>query len=253
MIDTRLVPDEQAVMTPGAAVAAMILHGLGFAKRPLSFTPQVFANTPLALLFREGIEAAMCNRCTLGRPLDAAYASGCDLLFEELALSLCAHAGIDRRFHHLDTPSFSLTGAYVPDSDEHARHMPPGSAKDHRPDLQQAVWALLVSQDGGIPWVRKSWDGTTSDTQVFQPRAEALRRACTDTPSPRYLVADANRSCADQATPLAKLGLIPRIPATLTLVAQVISQARQWDTWPPLDPHTRSQPLPLCHYGMAQR
>src|SRR4029453_3267016 len=35
MIDRRLVPDEQEVITPGEAVAGMILNGLGFANRPL--------------------------------------------------------------------------------------------------------------------------------------------------------------------------------------------------------------------------
>src|SRR3954447_27056397 len=90
MIDTRLVPDEQEVITPGEAVAAMILNGLGFANRPLSLTPQFFANNPLDLLLREGIEAEMFNRFKLGRTLDEAYAYGCDLLFEELALSICA-------------------------------------------------------------------------------------------------------------------------------------------------------------------
>ena len=34
MLDARLSPDAQAVITPGAAVAGMILHGLGFANRP---------------------------------------------------------------------------------------------------------------------------------------------------------------------------------------------------------------------------
>jgi transposase len=110
-----------------------------------------------------------------------------------------------------------------------------------------------VSQDGGIPFVSKSWDGNTSDTQVFQQRAEALMRAFKDTPSPRYLVADAKLYWEDNATPLAKLGFITRIPATLKVVSQVISQALQWDTWQPLDHHTRYQPLTLCHYGMAQR
>ncbi len=55
MIDTRLVPDEQEEITPGEAMAGMILNGLGFANRPLSLTPQFFANKPLDLLFREGI------------------------------------------------------------------------------------------------------------------------------------------------------------------------------------------------------
>jgi transposase len=44
MIDTRIVPDEQEEITPGEAVAGMILNGLGFANRPLSLTPQFFAN-----------------------------------------------------------------------------------------------------------------------------------------------------------------------------------------------------------------
>ena len=73
MIDTRLVPDQQEMITPGEAVAGMILNGLGFANRPLSLTPQFFANTPLDLLCRKGIYAEMFNRFTLGRTLDEAY------------------------------------------------------------------------------------------------------------------------------------------------------------------------------------
>src|ERR671937_1676274 len=120
MIDARLIPDKQEEITPGEAVAGMILNGLGFAHRPLSLTPQFFANKPLDLLFRAGVEAAMFNRFKLGRTLDEAYAYGCNLLFEELALAVCTHEGIDLRFNHLDTTSFCLTGKYIPDRDEHA-------------------------------------------------------------------------------------------------------------------------------------
>jgi transposase len=253
MIDTRLVPDKQEVITPGEAVAAMILNGLGFANRPLSLTPQFFASKPLDLLFRAGIDAEMFNRFKLGRTLDEASAYGCDLLFQELALTVCAHEGIDLRFHHLDTTSFALTGDSIPARDEHAIRITHGYSKDHRPDLKQAVLELMVSQDGGIPFVSKSWDGNTSDTQVFQQRAQALMSAFKDTPSPRYLVADAKLYCEDNAVHLAPLGFITRMPATLKLVSQVIGQALQWDTWPPFDDATRYQPLALGHYGMAQR
>jgi transposase len=253
MIDRRLVPDEQEMITPGEAVAAMILNGLGFANRPLSLTPQFFANKPLDLLFREGIDAEMFNRFKLGRTLDEASAYGCDLLFEELARAICTQEGIELRFNHLDTTSFSLTGEYLPASDEHAIHITHGYSKDHRPDLKQAVLELMVSQDGGVPFVSKSWDGNTSDTQVFQQRAEALLRAFKDTPSPRYLVADAKLSGEDNAAHLAKFGFITRIPATLKVVSQVIGQALQWDTWQSFDATTRYQSLALCHYGMAQR
>jgi transposase len=253
MIDKRLVPDEQERITPGEAVAGMILNGLGFANRPLSLTPQFLANKPLDLLLRHGIDAEMFNRFKLGRTLDDASTYGCDLLFQELALAICAQEGIDLRFNHLDTTSFSLTGAYVPESDEHTICITHGYSKDHRPDLKQAVLELMVSQDGGVPFVSKSWDGNTSDTQVFQQRAEALIRAFKDTPTPRYLVADAKLYCEDNAVHLAKLGFITRIPATLKLVSQVIGQALQWDTWQTFDDTTRYQPLALCHYGMAQR
>ena len=253
MIDRHLVPDDQEVITPGEAVAGMILHGGGFAQRPLSLTPQCFANKPLDLLFREGIEAEMFNRFKLGRTLDEVYTYGCDLLFEELARAICAHAGLDLRFNHLDTTSSALTGESVPDRDEHAIRLTHGYSKDHRPDLKQAVVELLVSQDGGVPLVRKSWDGNTSDTQVFQERAEAWRCAFKDTPTPRYLVADAKLYCEDHAAHLAQLGFITRMPATLKVGSQVISQALQQDTWEPVDDDTRYQPLALGHDGMAQR
>ncbi len=74
MIDARLVPDEQEEITPGEAVAGMILNGLGFANRPLSLTPQFFAHTPLDRLCRGGVHAEMCNRFQLGRTLDEVYA-----------------------------------------------------------------------------------------------------------------------------------------------------------------------------------
>ena len=177
MIDARIVPDEQEEITPGEAVAGMILNGLGFANRPLSLTPQFFANKPLDLLFREGIRAEMFNRFKLGRTLDEVHTYGCDLLFSELALAVCVQEGIEQRFHHLDTTSFSLSGDYVPESDEQAIHITHGYSKDHRPDLKQAVLELIVSQDGGVPLVSKSWDGNASDTQIFQERAQALMTA----------------------------------------------------------------------------
>ena len=139
MIDARLVPDEQEEITPGEAVAGMILNGLGFANRPLSLTPQFFTNKPLDLLFRPGVRAEMFNRFKLGRTLDDVHAYGCDLLFSELALASCAQERIEQRFHHLDTTSFSLSGDYVPESDEHAIRITHGYSKDHRPDLKQAV------------------------------------------------------------------------------------------------------------------
>ena len=253
MIDARLVPDEQEEITPGEAVAGMILNGLGFANRPLSLTPQFFTNKPLDLLFRPGVRAEMFNRFKLGRTLDEVQAYGCDLLFSELALASCTQERIEQRFHHLDTTSFSLSGNYVPASDQHAIRITHGYSKDHRADLKQVVLELLVSQDGGVPLVSKSWDGNTSDTPIFKERAEALMAAFARASTPRYLVADAKLYTEDTAAALTNLGFITRIPGTLKLVSQVITQALEEDRWHRLDETTRYYCLALCHYGMAQR
>lgn len=253
MVDARLVPDDQEEITPGEAVAGMVLNGLGFANRPLSLTPQFFANKPLDLLFREGVRAEMFNRFKLGRTLDEVHAYGCDLLFSERAQAVCVQEGIEQRFHHLDTTSFSLSGDYIPERDERAITITHGYSKDHRPDLKQAVLELMVSQDGGVPMVSKSWDGNASDTQIFQERAAALITAFERSETPRYLVADAKLYNEDNAANLAKLGFITRIPGTLKLVSQVLTQALTWDLWQRLDETTRYHRIALCHYGMAQR
>src|SRR5260370_8713824 len=167
MIDARLPQHDQEEITTGEAVAGMIVNGLGFANRPMSLTPQFFANKPLDLLLRPGVRADLLNRFKLGRSLDEVSSYGCDLLLSERALAVCAQEGIAKRFHTLDPPSFSLPADYIPDSDEHAIALTHGYSKDHRPDLKQAVLELMVSQDGGGPFLSKTWDGTTPHTQGF--------------------------------------------------------------------------------------
>jgi transposase len=142
MIDARLAPDDQEEITPGEAVAGMILNGLGVAKKPLTLTPQFFANKPLALLCREGVQAELCNRFKLGRTLDEVQADGCDVLVSELALAVCNQEGIAQRFPHLDTTSFSLCGASIPDSDEPAMRIIHGDSKLSNTQRFPKTWRL---------------------------------------------------------------------------------------------------------------
>jgi transposase len=253
MIDARLTPDAQEPLTSGEAVAGMILHGLGFANKPLTLTPQFFAHKPLALLFRPGVHAELFNRFKLGRTLDERQTYGCDMRFSELALAVCAHEGLAPRCHHLDTTSFALSGAYGPESDTQAIHITHGYSKDQRPDLKQAVLERLVAQDGGVPLARKCWDGNAADSRLFQERAEAVVATFARSAVPKYLVADAKLYSEDRAVHLAKLGFLTRIPATLKLVSQVLNQALQGALWHDVDEGTRSQSLALCHSGMGQR
>ena len=219
----------------------------------MSLTPPFFANKPLDLLLRPGVEAEMCNRCKLGRTLDEVDTSGCDLFLSEIALAVCQQEAIDQRLNHLDTTSFALSGAYVPERDEQAMAITHGSSTDHRPDLQQAVLERMVSQDGGVPWASKSWAGKASETQICQDRAEALLSTLQGSPAPRDRIAASKLYSEDHAAQLKQLGLLTRMPGTLKRVSQVISQALRWATWQPVDDAPRYQRLALCHYGRAQR
>lgn len=253
MIDARIEPDEREHITTGEAIAGMVLNGLGFSNRPPSLTPQFFANRPMEVLFREGVGAAHFNRFKLGRSLDDVYGYGCDLLLSELSVAICQQEGIDLRVQSLDTTSLSLTGEYVPESDEQAIVITHGSSKEHRPDLKQAILELLVSQDGGVPIFTQSWDGNSSDNTIFKERSGALIRSFSEAEGPRVLVADSKLYSEDNAPNLAKLSFITRVPATIKDVGLLIVQAFEADGWQPLAEGYWYQPVDLCHDKIAQR
>jgi transposase len=174
LVNDRLGIDHDEKVSSGEAVAAMIINGLGFTDRPLSLVPQFFGNCPLELLFGRKIDANELNRFKLGRTLDRIYSYGCDTLFAEISSHSCHQEHIDTRFGHLDTTSFSLTGDYLPDTDENAILVKHGYSKDHRCDLKQVVLELMVSQDGRVPILNKVWNGNSSDDEIFQKRSAAL-------------------------------------------------------------------------------
>ena len=253
MIDSRIPPDEREDITTGEAIAGMIINGLGFSDRPISLTPQFFHGKALNIFIRGGVTPDMLNRFKLGRSLDKAFSYGCDMLFSEIALSVCRQEEIDLRYNCLDTTSFSLTGEYAPDSDEHTILVTHGYSKDHRPDLKQVIQELMVSQDGGVPFMSKSHDGNASDNNVFQERSAAILKEFAASEGPRYLVADSKLYTSENAANLAHLPFITQIPGNLKVVGEVIEQSLELDTWQAIDDQTRYQRVDLCHYGMEQR
>jgi len=60
-----------------------------------------------------------------------------------------------------------MTGEYDQTTDEQAIRVTHGYSKDNPPDLRQVVQELIVSQDGGIPLLSKSWDGSTEDRRCL--------------------------------------------------------------------------------------
>jgi len=119
-IDARVGLDDQEGLTTGEAIAGLRLNGVGLSDRPMSLPPQFFAHKPVGRLCRDGVAAEHGHRCTLGRSLAKAFASGCDTCFSAVALAVCQQDRVGQPFPCLATTSFSLTGASVPETDPHA-------------------------------------------------------------------------------------------------------------------------------------
>jgi len=67
LINEQLGVDVREEISPGEAVAGMMLNGLGFSNKPLSLTPRFFEHKPLRLLFGRELSASSFNRSKLGR------------------------------------------------------------------------------------------------------------------------------------------------------------------------------------------
>jgi len=256
LIDERISQDVREEISTGEAIVGMIINGLGFSDRPMSLTPQFFQNKAMEQLFREGVTADHFNRHKLGRALDNCYFYGTDRLFAEISLAVCRQEKIDCRFNSEDTTTFSVTGEYDRDSDENAISITHGYSKDHRPDLKQAVLEMMVTQDGGIPIISKSWSGNASDSKIFRERSMALLEAFKKSDSPRFLIADSKLYAQETIQgPLRDIPFITRVPSVVKQEQLRIAEALKTpsDQWTQLDDRNRCYTIELEHYGQKQR
>jgi len=233
MINNQLGYDDQEGISAGEIIAGMIINGLGFVSRPLMLTPQFFENKALAVLIGNDVTPDQFNRHKIGRVLDRIGDYGCEKLFGIIALEACRRENVDMRFGHSDTTSHSLTGEYDSDSDTQRINVTYGHSKAKRPDLKQVVQELVTSQDGGIPFITKTWDGNASDTIILRERAKSLMEEFNKS-SNRYLVADSKLYTEETAKTLNKINFITRVPSTLkleqTVIAEALTSTNLWST-----------------------
>ena len=253
LINEKLSSDPREEISAGEAIAGMIINGLGFTSKPLSLTPRFFANKPLEILFRDGVTFEHFNRSKLGRVLDKIYDYGCSKLFYEISTSCCLQEKINMKFNSLDTTTFSLHGEYDSCCDEQGIKVTHGFSKDHRADLKQVVQELIVSQDGGIPIMMKSWDGNANDNKIFLERSQELIDKFKDIEVPRYLIADSKLYSAENAKNLNQLNFITRIPRSNKEEVLQVAKAFTVNNWEILDNENFYFTEKLIHNDIKQR
>ena len=254
MIDQAVGVNSQELVTTGDCVMGMVMNCFGFLDYPLMLMPEFFEDKALSCLFREGVDADNFNRHKLGRVLDRISNYGCEKLFSELSFSVCMNEGIGLAFQHCDTTTFSLTGEYlVEDMDVQEVVITRGYSKDQRRDCKQVVQELIVSQDGGVPLLTKSWSGNASDSKIFQARIRELVRIFKKSNELRCLIADSKLYSKENAEYLSQINFITRIPSTIKLEGDVRDKAIQQDSWIEINENYKAAEYSVVHYGFAQR
>ena len=153
-INQQLGTHPQEHVSPGQAVKAMILNGLGFLSAPLYLFGEFFTGKATEHLLGAGIKPEHLNDDRLGRILDKLFEAGLTELFVRVAGKAAQRFGVSTQSVHLDSTSFHLHGEYDTGEGRGAPeeiHITHGYSRDHRPDLKQFVVDLMSTKDGGIP------------------------------------------------------------------------------------------------------
>ena len=224
-IDRQIEPHPQQTVSTGVAIKAMILNGLGFVSAPLYLFEQFFVGKATEHLLGAGITAEHLNDDRLGRALDAVWEAGVSSLFMTIAMSAYQRFGVSAQSVHLDSSSFSVTGAYPwseAEADElSALKITYGYSKDHRPDLKQFLVDIICRSDGDVPLFLRVGDGNESDSAVFgQLIAEFQQQWTLDS----VYVADAALYTTANLQTLGDRQWVTRVPLTLKAARQLVDE-----------------------------
>jgi transposase len=216
-VDACVGPTERKVSV-GEAVQAMVINALGFVGRPLYLTPEFFANKPVDLLIREGLEPEELNDDSLGRALDRLYETGVTEAFAQVASHALGTFGIEHRFYHLDSTTFSLHGDYSQDeAAPEAIEITHGYSRDHRPDLKQSVLSLICSYRSRLPVWLEALSGNQADNASFPETIKAYVEQL-EAGEETYFIADSALYSKQNIQDLSQVRWITRVPATLKAV-----------------------------------
>lgn len=177
-IDARIsTQDKRRVVSPGKAVVAMILNGLGFTNRRLYLTHQFFESKPVERLLDEPIASSDLTDHTLGHALDEIAQYGSSRLFGEVSFETAIENKLLSNINHLDTTSFTVHGEYEgkEEGEPSVVEVTYGHSKDHRPDLKQVVLSLVVNGASSIPIFMEPLNGNNSDKASFHETIKKVR------------------------------------------------------------------------------
>jgi transposase len=233
--------ETQWKVSPGTRAVALIINML-VQRMPLYRVWESFTHLDLPVLFDEPVELDDLNDDGFGRTLDRLYASNQQrTLVSSVALRATNLLPLGVRSIHADTTSISLAGAYEPtvtdlqfveeNPDRALLQITHGYSKDHRPDLKQFIYGLVVTSEG-MPLLGDVRDGNLSDKVWNQ---EILNEIESSFLVPQHVVyvADSALVTADNLEQMAKqkIRFISRLPEVYGLAKTLKEAAWKQKKW----------------------
>jgi len=250
---------ENRVVSPGHAVVALILNGLGFTNRRLYLTPQFFESKPVERLLGVPIQASDLNDYTLGHTLDEISQYGASNMFGTVAFGIAMENNLLGKVNHLDSTSISVTGEYASpgfDTPEPATiQLMHGHSKDLRPDLKQAVLSLVVNGPSNMPIWMEALSGNSSDKVSFHEtirKVKAFQKQL-DISSDAKWVADSALYTADKLLANPDYLWLTRVPETVGEARDLVSRPDTGLAWVEQEGGYKFVETDSSHGGIAQR
>jgi len=264
-INELVVEQKGEKVSPGHAVKAMILNGLGLFSSPLYLFPKFFEGKPTEHLIGEGIEAKHLNDDRLGRVLDKLYLTGLEDIFLSISLKVIKQFSIGVESLHLDSSSLSVEGEYENtlteeanveiNSEQGEKLNPPqpiqityGYSRDKRPDLKQFMVDLIGSGDGDIPVFLRTGSGNESDQKVFP---EIFKQFRNQVNFDSLMVADSALYTAENLKQMQDLKWLTRVPFRLKPAQALARQIKSSEMIPSIIPVTHERMEELNNDGWS--
>ena len=229
---------EQWSVSPGDLLVAMIVNLL-IDRAPLFRIRDFYQNRDLDLIFGPGkMTLEALNDRHFGVLLERLFEANPEQVYHSLTASAVMVHQVDLKSLHSDTTSKSVQGAYDYPVEVGGFKIAQGHSKDHRPDLKQFLYGLIVSE--GVPVAGKVMDGNKSDKAWNREIIEELARYLSPKIAQQMLyVADSAMVTPGSLNNASdRIKFVTRLPETYKLVQQLKQEAlirNQWEFVGPLN------------------
>lgn len=254
-IDDRLHCNPQRKVSPGRAVLAMILNGLGFTNRRLYLTHQFFETKATERLLGSDLNAKDITDYTLGHTLDEIAEYGSSKLFAELAFGIAIDNNLLEDRNHLDTNSILVHRAYEVNDDPKTIEVTRGFSKDHRPDLKQIVLSLVVNGPSSMPLWMEPLDGNSSDKVSFHETIKRVEdfRSEIDIKGKFKWVADSALYTKNGLLKSNDYVWVTRVPETITEAKSLVEKIEDEIRWEKREEGYKISEYKSSYGGVEQR